>query len=425
VSGKRKTPSGLRAQLYVFEKLSAIMQEYNCFRKYRRDLAEAVMSVARDALADPDLYYSARSLAETLQPRLGARFINKVIEKVARRNYTGFPVENTFAMVGETVGFGVDLGRDLSPVAAAELEIHARSAKKMPKVSVVIPTHNRAAVLPRAIDSVLVQTDSDLEVLVVDDHSSDDTRRVVAAYTDPRVCYIEQDAGTRGVAAARNLGLRKASGEFVAFLDDDDEWFPEKLARQIPLFDSGGRIGIVYSGAVNVYSEQRSAVRIAEHRGELYREMLVRNRIHGLSGVVIRRNIIREVGFFDETLPAIEDYDYWLRICRRHDVDCVSEPLIRYYDQRDEKATHLGDMERRSRKVRDNMVARRQFFRKHGAEMKRFKVAQAFLIYNLKWYLNQSGRAGRWIARELAVRSFLADPRNAQARHILRRCFEV
>lgn len=425
LSGKRRTQSGLRAQLYVFEKLGALMEEHNRLDKYRCELAEAVDRVAEDAVAYPDLYRSAYSLARELQPSSGARLVAKARKKFVGATYAGFPVESTFPMVGERVRFGEDLDHEVLRENAAQPRFAPLSPSQAPRVSVVIPTHDRATVLPRALNSVLSQTYSDLEVLVVDDHSADETGLVVGAYTDQRVRYLEQDQNLNGVAAARNLGLRKAVGEFVAFLDDDDEWLPEKLAKQIPLFDSDARVGLVYAGAVNIYSEERSAVRVAEHRGYIYREMLVRNRIHGLSGVVIRRNLVREVGFFDETLPAIEDYDYWVRICRRHYVDRVSEPLLRYYDPRDEKPGCFESQERRSRNIRDNIIAREMFFRKHRGKMKEFGVARAFLFYTLKWYLNQSDRAGRWVARRLAVRSFLSAPLDSEVRHILRRCFDV
>src|SRR6056297_1399486 len=107
----------------------------------------------------------------------------------------------------------------------------------MPTVSVIVPTYNRADSLPRTIDSVLAQTHDDLELVVVDDASTDDTETVVERYEDDRVTYLEH-ATNRGGSAARNTGIRASDGDYVAFLDSDDEWHPEKLERQVRELES-------------------------------------------------------------------------------------------------------------------------------------------------------------------------------------------
>ena len=147
-----------------------------------------------------------------------------------------------------------------------------------PTVSVIIPTYNRAHLLPRALESVLAQTFEDLEVLVVDDGSTDGTEAVVTGYDD-RVRYLRQPQNA-GVSAARNRGLREARGEFVAFLDSDDEWFPEKLARQVERFrELPDRVGLLYCGVQFGRRPDREDWTFRpKHRGDVYETMLLAER---------------------------------------------------------------------------------------------------------------------------------------------------
>ena len=117
----------------------------------------------------------------------------------------------------------------------------------MPKVSVVIPTHNRAGFLQAAIQSVLNQTFQDFEIIVVDDASEDQTTEIVRSFSDPRIRYMRHESN-KGQGASRNDGIRQASGEYIALLDDDDEWLPEKLAKQVALLDSSpSQVGMIYT----------------------------------------------------------------------------------------------------------------------------------------------------------------------------------
>jgi glycosyltransferase involved in cell wall biosynthesis len=243
-----------------------------------------------------------------------------------------------------------------------------------PVVSVVIPTYNRANILPRALESALAQTYDHLEVLVVDDGSTDNTAELVAQYAelDNRVRYLRQPQNA-GVSAARNRGLREARGDFVAFLDSDDEWFPAKLEGQVERFGQvGENVGLIYCGVETIEGEGDSWTFRPEHRGDVYEHLLLKNVIHTGSGVIIRRNVTRSAGFFDEEIPAIEDYEYWLRIARYYEFDFVEAPLIRYFD--------ATDVARKSLDSQDNHDARAYFYRKHGAEMRKAKTAHLFLL---------------------------------------------
>lgn len=260
----------------------------------------------------------------------------------------------------------------------------------MSGVSVIIPTFNRARLVRRALASVLAQTFRELEAIVVDDCSSDATESSVAAFEDARVRYVRLPRNG-GVAVARNSGLREACGEFVAFLDSDDEWRCDKLQLQLQAFhDASDDVGLIYTG---VEKADREGVREVVHptfRGDIYPEMLVRNVIDGGgSSVMIRRRVVEHVGLMDELLPAIEDYDYWLRIARCYRIDFVDQPLVRYHDPAD---GHAGETQvRKSLHFASNLRARELFFGKHAEEMRRFGVADRFLLNTAK----RCRRAGR------------------------------
>jgi glycosyltransferase involved in cell wall biosynthesis len=198
----------------------------------------------------------------------------------------------------------------------------------MPKVSVVLPTYDAARFVGEAVESVLLQTFSDFELIVVDDGSTDETREIVAGYSDPRVRYIYQE--NRGPAAARNAGIRASRGEYVVFLDADDTWLPRKLACQIPLLRAHPDLGLVYCSAYKfeddaVFSEMR-----ARHRGDVvYPLLIVDNIVAGsASSAMVRRECFDRVGLFDEDLTAFEDWDMWLRIALQYEFDYVPEHLV-------------------------------------------------------------------------------------------------
>ena len=201
----------------------------------------------------------------------------------------------------------------------------------MALVSVIIPTCNRSSMLKRALDSVLKQTYSNIEIIVVDDASTDDTSEVIKKYTNESLRYVRVDR-SRGGNFARNLGVSKTHGEYIAFLDDDDEWMPDKLSKQLEVFNSGKSLGLVYTGVEvihtgydNIYHNQPKL------RGDLSKSILTYNYIGSTSSVMIKREIFDNAGGFDIELPQLQDYDLWIRICQISNIGYVSESLIKYY----------------------------------------------------------------------------------------------
>ena len=201
-----------------------------------------------------------------------------------------------------------------------------------PLVSVIIPVYNAAAYLRETIDSVLAQSYPNIEVLVVDDGSTEDLSRIVAAYGD-RVRYVRKPNG--GPASARNLGIRMTLADYIAFLDADDVWEPEKLRAQMDMLLLHPSLGLVYSAVSEIDRDGRlrSASRGRQQRpsGDIAQVLFWHNWIP-TSTVVTRRACFEQVGGFDEAreLISVEDYDMWLRIAERYQLMYLERPLVRY-----------------------------------------------------------------------------------------------
>ncbi|MBI5571567.1 MAG: glycosyltransferase [Desulfomonile tiedjei] len=209
----------------------------------------------------------------------------------------------------------------------------------MPLVSAIIPTYDRAGVVERAIRSVLDQTFRDFELIVVDDGSRDGTTEVLSRFDDRLTAVFQEN---RGVSAARNAGITRAQGELLAFLDSDDEWLPNKLARQVAVFDPRRPLFICHTD--ELWCCNGRPVRQKEiHRkqgGHFFERALERCLISP-SSVMLSRSLLDRVGSFDETLPAAEDYDLWLRITAFHDVVFIPEPLVVKHGGRPDQLSRL------------------------------------------------------------------------------------
>ena len=194
----------------------------------------------------------------------------------------------------------------------------------MPLVSAIIPCHNRAWILKEAVESVLAQDFRDFELIVVDDGSTDNTRKILAAYPDIRV--IRQDHA--GVSSARNRGIRRAKGEYIAFLDSDDLWLPGKLSAQLAFFKKRPDALVCQTEEIWI----RNGVRVNPKRhhtkpsGMIF-EQSTKLCLVSPSAVMIRRNLFDRVGHYDERLPACEDYDLWLRTTCRFPIYLLPAPL--------------------------------------------------------------------------------------------------
>ncbi len=197
----------------------------------------------------------------------------------------------------------------------------------MTTVAAIIPTRDRAAWTKRAVESVKAQTRPPDELVVVDDGSTDGTAgHLRAAFPDVRV--VREDG--RGVSAARNRGIRETGSEWLAFLDSDDEWLPEKLEAQLAaLAEEPGRL-LCHCDEIWIRDGRRvnPRRRHAKRGGHIFQHCLPLCAISP-SSAIVHRSLLDEVGSFDEELPACEDYDLWLRVCARHPVLYVDRKLVR------------------------------------------------------------------------------------------------
>ena len=194
-----------------------------------------------------------------------------------------------------------------------------------PLVSVVIPTHNRANVLMRAIRSVFSQTYPNIEIIVVDDGSEDGTATILRGLSGTRT--VRQS--NKGVSAARNAGIAKSRGKLVAFLDSDDEWRPEKIQKQVSLYHTEKPEFICHCNELwmrdNKVVNQKG---IHTKQGGFFFMRALERCLISPSAVIISRVLLDRVGWFDEALEAAEDYDLWLRITAFYEVDFVDEQLV-------------------------------------------------------------------------------------------------
>ena len=212
-------------------------------------------------------------------------------------------------------------------------------------ISVIIPTHNRAHLLPRALDSVLNQTKRAEEIVIVDDGSTDDTSDLIQS-NYPEVITLHQS--NRGVSAARNRGIREASGEWLAFLDSDDEWLAHKLERQMAALGEHPETKVCHTDEIWIRCGRRvnPMKKHAKHGGWIFRKCLALCCISP-SSVLIHRSVFSDVGQFDESLPACEDYDLWLRVTARYPVLYLPEKLlVKYGGHEDQLSKRHWGMDR-------------------------------------------------------------------------------
>ena len=200
-------------------------------------------------------------------------------------------------------------------------------------VTAVITTHKRALeFVQRALDSVLSQTYPHMQIVVVDDSPADfEQRDQIRQFVESKGAqYIAHDV-CKGACAARNTGLAAAGGEYIAFLDDDDEWLPEKIEKQVAKFTNN--VALVYCGNKVCYSSTNTTVEsvTAYRRGHVYAELLQTNFIGSTSFPLLRRSSLIEIGGFDIMMQSAQDYDVWLRLAQRYEVDYVPEILGVYY----------------------------------------------------------------------------------------------
>ncbi len=220
-----------------------------------------------------------------------------------------------------------------------------------PRVSIIIPAYNRANMILTALKSVLAQTYPDWEAIVVDDGSSDNTREVVAGVKDARVRYIYQE--NKGLPGARNAGIRASSGEYVAFLDSDDAFLPEKLALQVPVLDANPDLCLVAGGFIEVDMNMRPLHEIRPWVKNPTLDLLdwVRTCSFCVGSPLVRRGWLERAGLFDENMRYVEDWDLWLRMASMGcHMQWLKKPVYLY-------RMHASSMVRQAVMMKNGMIA--------------------------------------------------------------------
>lgn len=272
----------------------------------------------------------------------------------------------------------------------------AADQSRLPRIGVLIPTRNRLHTLPAALQSVLAQTWTDLEVLVMDDGSTDGTWEYLCALKDPRVHFHRVENGG-SAAKARNAGLSLLCNEWIAFQDSDDQWLPDKLEKQMQAVDAApepvGLVSARISRGVNGTDWVFPPPSIPLPPTHAFEDMLRGNRI-STAATIIRRDCIDRYGDFDESLPALEDWEYFLRLARNVPVAFVDEVLV-YAPQSADSI---------SQNLQNNIQAFQQILERVADDLTRRPAIKAMHFGTLADLLCMAGRwtEGRAFYREAA-----------------------
>jgi len=270
----------------------------------------------------------------------------------------------------------------------------------MPKVSVVIPTYNLAKYICETVDSVLMQTYKDFEIIIIDDGSKDDTKQVLSKYGS-KIKYIYQD--NRGVAAARNRGIRESKGEYVALLDADDLWLPEKLTQQVAMAEQNPQVSVFFSDAEvfdhrgllkpscrrshnGQYAPGTFRYKIANavfndgsvFKGDFYVDLIMGNLITP-GTAFIRKASLEQAGLFDETLTVVDDYDLGLRMARTN-IFLYFNSVTARYRLRDDSASGKVNQRGFFYKIYDTKVLDKELrvCRPHHEDLIKKRILESF-----------------------------------------------
>lgn len=247
-------------------------------------------------------------------------------------------------------------------------------------VSVIIPTYGRIKdIVLRAVTSVEVQTYTDWELYVVDDNEDTETysksiQEAIEQKEDKRIHYIKMEKNS-GACAARNKGIEVSCGEYVAFLDDDDEWVAEKLELQLPLMERKN-VGFSYSGMLlyNELTGQRKSSAVKFKNGNIYRDLLKQNSIGGTPSFIIKREALEKCGGFLEGMPASQDQELWLRLAKEYEVASIPKDLIIVH-------LHAGDSV--SKSLDRRIAGYRKIFEIHYEDITKDKEIYSYRVYTL------------------------------------------
>ncbi|MGC9611137.1 MAG: glycosyltransferase [Minisyncoccia bacterium] len=262
-----------------------------------------------------------------------------------------------------------------------------------PLVSVVIPSYNSAKYILEAVDSALGQTYQPLEIIVVNDGSTDDTEKILESYVKTnRIRYIYQQ--NKGLAGARNTGFRAAKGKYVALLDSDDLFLPKKIERQVEYLENHSECDVCYCDLWHFFEgkpEENLKLNYEYHSGpDVFRELLHKNFINPLS-VVLRRSVLENIGYFNEKFFRSEDWEYWIKLAYRGARFCfLPEILARYRMRKESLSYSWSDEIQRKQKELELFLELNKIM--SIQERRRYKMRLVILEHWLKFVYAKVGR---------------------------------
>jgi glycosyltransferase involved in cell wall biosynthesis len=260
-------------------------------------------------------------------------------------------------------------------------------------ISVVIPTYNRIELLKRSIDSVINQTIKPSEIIIVDDGSNDGTEAMVKKKYDSLKLIKQKN---KGASAARNTGIKASSGEWICFLDSDDEWKNDKLEKQIIAVANNSDYKFFHSNEIWIKNGKRinQKKKHKKYGGDIFKKCLDMCRISP-SSVLIDKSIFEEIGFFNENLVVCEDYELWLRICDKYEVFFIDEPLIFKY------GGHQGQLSYSIDSIEYHRIKALEYLLSTGLSKENRDYTIQMLISKISIYLNGLIKRGK--KHEIAV----------------------
>ncbi|WP_309499584.1 glycosyltransferase [Sulfurovum sp.] len=259
-----------------------------------------------------------------------------------------------------------------------------------PIVSVILPTYNRADIIERSIRSVLQQTFTNFELLIVDDASIDNTDIVVKNIEDPRIKYIKC-VENKGANAARNIGIQVAQCDYIAFQDSDDEWYIDKLEKQIKIMQNSlSSVGVVYSGYWRVEDNKKTYIptkSTAQLEGDISSELLKQNFI-GTPTMLIRKECFKKVGTFDEKLPRFQDWELAIRLSKHYHFKYINEATMNAYIQTDSLTSNQ----------QAQLIAYKMIFEKYYNDFSKDKklLIRSHENLGIQSYLNGNDKEGKY-----------------------------
>jgi glycosyltransferase involved in cell wall biosynthesis len=290
------------------------------------------------------------------------------------------------------------------------------------KISVIIPVYNGENTIRDTIASVLNQTFSALELIIIDDGSTDSTPDVIASISDPRVRAFSYT--NSGQAASRNRGVSLAKGEYVSFIDADDLWTPEKLESQWQALQANPEAAVAYSWTDCIdergqFSRRGSYISAS---GDVYAKLLLVDFIESGSNPLIRTDAFEAVGGFDESLPAAEDWDLWLRLAQRYRFVAVSASQIRYRQSPTSWSANVLKQEAGSLKVIESAIARTPEPLNY---LRRLSLANVYKGLTFKILEGNLDRQQGWIAARLLRETVRYDPKLLKTKVIWKVAFKI